>query len=812
MLTSQSFQAKSKKLKKGFGFLSSARRLFYRKHIKQTDGVVSKKTGKAENGDAAASMNLSTRGLVISSDDEDDDDVEEEEEEEDDAVEGLVKKFSNVTLRARSEKKASRRSGRLLRNRDEIFCDSSDSGSDGSNGSDHGALQAMKPPAPAQTLGSDSEYEELAPSPILQTHQYHEEKARTAIVHQVASSYDRGVVVVESVIEPCIEQKEREEQEEQEEQEAADDAEGESYTPLNEEYAYTALDENVTVPAVPAAPDTNGTNTATKRLPAGTTPATHAQGLVDNGVRWSVMAPPSVSHMCTFTVGVHAYLRQQREIVLNTSKQNNHVETGMRMEDTSLTRGAPVTVVLYFGDGRISIDREKAAAIGWKKNLSYSSAFRKFCWTGEPHECQFPCRADFADLDKDQAIFSSASTTDENAEKKSRQKSFFVRASAKVLSGREAFEIPFQIRVALSNDGGTTVGEIREEENEEMATTCVSLSKSTIRQVRYKDLRIKERIGSGQFSQAFRAEMVLEAQNNEEDDLMENNHSRGIFLGGAGTASSEVAGGWDDHKDARIIEVAVKEINTAHPKFDPKGTLNEIELCQLLGNHPNVATFLGAGGFRGDDDHSEARKPFVVTEYYENGSVRDWMSAKRKTDGAAYVTSATGRSGAMQMSIDALMGVQHLHEASVVHRDIAARNFLLDAHCKAHVNDFGLSVLSHTVALDAVHLHAGNECLPLKNMAPEAMAGRTQLSSFKSDAFMCGYLLWEIHTGGENPWSGISAREAARLVLEGKRPSYEKIKCEKVRDLVELCWKADPEDRASVGSTLKGLEGIFKKG
>ena len=104
--------------------------------------------------------------------------------------------------------------------------------------------------------------------------------------------------------------------------------------------------------------------------------------------------------------------------------------------------------------------------------------------------------------------------------------------------------------------------------------------------------------------------------------------------------------------------MAVKEINTAHPKYDPKGTLNEIQLCQLLGNHPNVATFLGAGGFSGDDDHGEERKPFVVTEYYDNGSVRDWMNSERKTKGATYISCASGRSLALQMSIDALHGVQ----------------------------------------------------------------------------------------------------------------------------------------------------------
>ena len=89
------------------------------------------------------------------------------------------------------------------------------------------------------------------------------------------------------------------------------------------------------------------------------------------------------------------------------------------------------------------------------------------------------------------------------------------------------------------------------------------------------------------------------------------------------------------------------------------------------------------------------------------------------------------------------------------------------------------------------------------------MAGRAQVSSFKTDSFMCGYLLWEIHTGGLHPWTGVSARQAATLVLEGKRPSCERIANDSVRELIEKCWQADPLGRASVESTLKGLEGIL---
>jgi serine/threonine protein kinase len=80
-----------------------------------------------------------------------------------------------------------------------------------------------------------------------------------------------------------------------------------------------------------------------------------------------------------------------------------------------------------------------------------------------------------------------------------------------------------------------------------------------------------------------------------------------------------------------------------------------------------------------------------------------------------------------------------VNSANVLHRDIAARNFLLDGKGVAHVTDFGLSVLTDPHSIDGSWLHSEREWLPLKHMAPESMRSGAMLSSTKSESFMVGF-------------------------------------------------------------------------
>ena len=229
-------------------------------------------------------------------------------------------------------------------------------------------------------------------------------------------------------------------------------------------------------------------------------------------------------------------------------------------------------------------------------------------------------------------------------------------------------------------------------------------------------------------------------------------------------------------------------------------------LCQLLGNLPNVCTFHGCGTML-ENERSEAQ-PFVVVKHYQNGDLRTFLDQKQHKKNKEMAADVYTNRMKYQFTEDACRGILNLHRTNVVHRDIAARNCLIDLDHSIHVTDFGLSVLTDPAAYEGTQLHKGKEMLPLKYMAPEAMDRNSLYSNFQTDVFMVGYLMYEIWTM-KKPWSGISARETMKLVLEGKRMELngEGIP-EEVKKIIQSCWLSDPKKRPSLEKELVGLSRV----
>ena len=126
----------------------------------------------------------------------------------------------------------------------------------------------------------------------------------------------------------------------------------------------------------------------------------------------------------------------------------------------------------------------------------------------------------------------------------------------------------------------------------------------------------------------------------------------------------------------------------------------------------------------------------------------------------------------IQMLQHAARGIQHLHTANIVHRDIAARNLLLNEETyqseifekvihpndpsktitipmpvqkkkrRVVVCDFGLSRITESAAKNNYTTsHVG----PLKWMSPESI--QKQIYNTKTDAYSFGIVIWEVLTG-----------------------------------------------------------------
>ncbi|KAM6163079.1 non-receptor tyrosine-protein kinase TNK1 [Rhynchocyon petersi] len=134
----------------------------------------------------------------------------------------------------------------------------------------------------------------------------------------------------------------------------------------------------------------------------------------------------------------------------------------------------------------------------------------------------------------------------------------------------------------------------------------------------------------------------------------------------------------------------------------------------------------------------------------------------------------------------------YLGSRGLVHRDLATRNLLLAASRTIKVADFGL--VRPIGGARGRYVMGGPRPIPYAWCAPESL--RQGAFSSASDVWMFGVTLWEMFSGGEEPWAGVPPylilhrleKDCARL----PRPQL----CPRALYTLALrCWAPHPADR-----------------
>ncbi|ETO31434.1 protein kinase, partial [Reticulomyxa filosa] len=227
------------------------------------------------------------------------------------------------------------------------------------------------------------------------------------------------------------------------------------------------------------------------------------------------------------------------------------------------------------------------------------------------------------------------------------------------------------------------------------------------------------------------------------------------------------------------------------------------DIAAKLAGHNNVLQIYGY-----------TKHPYsIVAEFLNGGSMEVAFSLTHKESTRRFFTFRE----VIGMMCQAAKGILHLHEAKIVHRDIAARNILLDfipvrelkgSRVRAVVCDFGLSRIAEGGA------ERGNftetKVGPIKWMSPESICGN--LYNTKTDAYSFGILMWEVFTGSE-PYPDLPKISVAYHVLhKNYRPNVPNSWPPPLQYLIQRCWQTQPEYRptfSEIVAELSHLSGIM---
>ncbi|MFW6107647.1 MAG: protein kinase domain-containing protein, partial [bacterium] len=233
----------------------------------------------------------------------------------------------------------------------------------------------------------------------------------------------------------------------------------------------------------------------------------------------------------------------------------------------------------------------------------------------------------------------------------------------------------------------------------------------------------------------------------------------------------------------RAVALKVLPKRLAKDKGFVERFLREARAAARL-NHPNIVQAIDAGKSGGYF--------YFAMEYVDGEPLQEVLAT----------TGALPEQWALEIARDVADGLDHAHQAGVLHRDVKPGNIMIGSDRRAKLTDLGLAreLQQH----DAAITQAGAALGTPHYISPEQVRGERDLDG-RTDVYSLGATLYHMLTGS-TPFSGGTSAEVMAHHLTEPVPSPKKANSEvsyRAAEIVRRAMAKDPDARYPTAAALR---------
>eukprot|EP00277_Geminigera_cryophila_P016078 CAMPEP_0179435964 /NCGR_PEP_ID=MMETSP0799-20121207/19991_1 /TAXON_ID=46947 /ORGANISM="Geminigera cryophila, Strain CCMP2564" /LENGTH=404 /DNA_ID=CAMNT_0021215695 /DNA_START=477 /DNA_END=1688 /DNA_ORIENTATION=+ len=245
------------------------------------------------------------------------------------------------------------------------------------------------------------------------------------------------------------------------------------------------------------------------------------------------------------------------------------------------------------------------------------------------------------------------------------------------------------------------------------------------------------------------------------------------FMERAGRGASSVVFKARRKADGKVYCVKEIDMSAVVPEEEEQA-LREVQLLASF-EHPYVIRYY--------DSFLDDEILHIVMEWAEHGTLADRL----KATGGDNLTEPE----IWKWSLQIIVGLNHMHERKVLHRDLKSANVFVTAKGDAKIGDLGVS-RALTTMQEMAHTVVGTPYY----LSPELCEGRPY--NVKSDVWALGCIMFEMCSGGAMPFQASNQGALILKILSGKQAALPKGRySDDLDDLVNRCltkaWQRRPD-------------------